>query len=402
MKELVARYFELCGRALRSLAWSTAALGRLVGRSSLAAARSRTVRVGGAALLAILRVATYAALLCGLVLGAGWLGFQRVPPSQIGVRARNFSEGGIDARDYAMGLYFSVRGLDDWHFVDASTQMLAFGWESEGGEHPALEVRVRDGNLANVGLSIPYRVKRGEAHRIVADGLRTAYRDRVRATVEKLASIDLAAFRSEDLMSTETRAAWCEAILPRINAELAPLHVEAESVLVTQVFFGVEYEKKLQQKQLARQSGLLEASRTEVERQRGKNQTAEQEIGLAENTIRAAADARIAARYAEGRAKIVALESEARDYDRRRRAEAQAQADRLVAEGELALAKVESLQAELEVALHEGESGRLLLAKQAAENLNLKSVVLNSNDPRVPNVLDLEALVELLVGPKDD
>jgi hypothetical protein len=40
----------------------------------------------------------------------------------------------------------------------------------------------------------------------------------------------------------------------------------------------------------------------------------------------------------------------------------------------------------------------MMLARRAAENLNIRQVTLNSNDPRVPSVLDLDDLVKLLIG----
>jgi hypothetical protein len=42
--------------------------------------------------------------------------------------------------------------------------------------------------------------------------------------------------------------------------------------------------------------------------------------------------------------------------------------------------------------------GRIFLALRAAQNLAVPSVTLNSNDPRVPLVLDLDELTRVLVG----
>ena len=41
-------------------------------------------------------------------------------------------------------------------------------------------------------------------------------------------------------------------------------------------------------------------------------------------------------------------------------------------------------------------------ARDAAENLNFTSVTLNSNDPAVPSVIDIDALVDLLIGSGDE
>ena len=46
--------------------------------------------------------------------------------------------------------------------------------------------------------------------------------------------------------------------------------------------------------------------------------------------------------------------------------------------------------------------GRILQARDAAENLNFTSITLNSNDPNVPSVIDIDALVDILIGSDDD
>ena len=46
----------------------------------------------------------------------------------------------------------------------------------------------------------------------------------------------------------------------------------------------------------------------------------------------------------------------------------------------------------------EPAGGRLYLAREAASNLRFGAVMLNSNDPRVPSILDLDGMVALLIG----
>ena len=97
-------------------------------------------------------------------------------------------------------------------------------------------------------------------------------------------------------------------------------------------------------------------------------------------------------------AKILA---EAEVYDKTTRARADADYETLVADGNLAIAKAEALRDELRNRALATRGGRILLAKQAAENLRLESVTLNSNDPAVPTVLDIGALVDLLIGSEE-
>ena len=68
------------------------------------------------------------------------------------------------------------------------------------------------------------------------------------------------------------------------------------------------------------------------------------------------------------------------------------------------IAKAEALRNELRNKALDTVGGRIYLAQQAAENLEFESVTLNSNDPRVPSIIDLGALTRLLIGeePADD
>jgi hypothetical protein len=69
-----------------------------------------------------------------------------------------------------------------------------------------------------------------------------------------------------------------------------------------------------------------------------------------------------------------------------------------VAEGERALAQVEAQKLELVNQTYGSAGGRVMLARHAAENLDIRSVTLNSNDPRVPSILDLDDLAQRLLG----
>jgi hypothetical protein len=361
------------------------------------AARSRLVRSTVALTLSVARLAAWTALFTGVALGAGWLCFQRVPAGFVGVRQDNFGDG-IVPTDFAAGIYFAPRGFVTWHSVERRTHVLDFAWETEGGDWPPLDVRTKDGNVCHLGLALLYRVKPGEAHALVRDGLRVAFHQRVKGTTEKIVLEEFGKLTSSEYADTDVRLARCAATLERLNALLAAYHVEADALMVTQFLFAMEYEKKLQEKQLTGQQALMAAAQQELESSRELISIEEAAIEAAEKRIRAERDEVIQRRFAEGRREIVALGQEAKEYDRRRKVEAQAEYDRLAAEGERALLQAQGLQELLANELYDTEGGRILLARKAAQNLNLKEVTLNSNDPRTPSVLDLDEMVRLLLG----
>jgi hypothetical protein len=60
--------------------------------------------------------------------------------------------------------------------------------------------------------------------------------------------------------------------------------------------------------------------------------------------------------------------------------------------------QAEALRNELRNAILNSRGGDIYLALEAAENINMPSVTLNSNDPRVPIVLDIAELTRVLTG----
>jgi hypothetical protein len=99
--------------------------------------------------------------------------------------------------------------------------------------------------------------------------------------------------------------------------------------------------------------------------------------------------------------KVAGVLGAAGEYDLSTRAQADAGYEVLIADGNLAVAKAEALRDELRNAALDTAGGRILQARDAAENLNFSSVTLNSNDPSVPSVIDIDALVDILVGDAD-
>ena len=386
---------------LRRLARIAARGLRSASRIAAACSRSAAVRRGAGAVRSVARhllaVGAVAALAAGLLLGVLGLGFQRVPAGAIGVRQTTWGGAGIEARDYTRGLYVSIRGLHAWHLLDRRTHLLTFAWSSEGGADDILHVRTKDGNVARVAAFVPYRIRPGEGHRLVADGLKERYREQARVTVEKVLLAELANLSSEDLVSTEVRLARTTDTLPLLNQRLAALHLEAETIQLTLVLFPLAYEKKLQEKQLTAQEGKLAAAAAQVEEELRPSLLA-REIESLEKETAAEWDKRIEELRAERRAEIARVALEADVYDKERRSQAQAEHDAAVAAGDLELARAEALRAELQLEAYAGEGGRIALARKAAENLNIRSVVLDSRDPRVPLALDLDQLVRLLVG----
>lgn len=355
---------------------------------------------------------------------------ERVPVRTYGVKQFVWG-GGIEDRDYETGYHIGVSGLHKWHFLDASTHFLEFVQlespkgaprrsggvsglfdtslytSSKGVEdlstpahrrQPALEIRNRDGNVVAVDVSIPYRIIPGSAHKIVQDGQKASYQDRVKATVESVLREVLPEMSNDDLQNTEMRLATSAKALELLNHQLDQFHVKADAVLIRRVAFPPEYEEKLQAKQLLTQKASLDQADTLRLGEVLKTGTVEKEIAAAEALSEADWQKKMETLRTEYVLKTAAIAAQALQYSEKTRAEAEALFETKGAEGQLALDKAEALLTQLRSEALATAGGQIYVGRLAAENLRLGRVTLNASDPRVPLLFDIHDLAELLIG----
>ncbi len=335
--------------------------------------------------------------------------FERVPPAAYGVK-QNLWGGGVVEQDYTIGYHLGITGFHKWHLLDRRTHFLTFGGNPDrsggaGRSRPPLELRTKDNNIASYDVTVTYRIIPGQAHRIVQKGLKTRYRDLVVATVESVLREELAQLPSEDLYSTEKRLSVAQGALPQLAAAMEQYFVEPIAILIRAVNFPPAYERKLQEKQLTYQKRLLAEAERRVEEQKAITETKAAEIEAAAKELRGDRNKELQTAASDNQVEIAGILAVAQVYDRRVRAEADADYERMVAGGGLAVQKAEALRNELRNQALDTVGGRIYLAEQAAKNLQIEHVTLNSNDPAIPSILHVDELVGLLVGeepPGDD
>ncbi len=328
--------------------------------------------------------------------------FERVPPATLGVK-QNLWGGGVVEEDYFTGYHLGITGFHKWHFLDRRTHFLTFANShseptSMSRTMPALELRTKDNNIATYDVTVTYRIIPGQAHQIVKNGLKNRYKDLVIATVESVLREELAQLSSEDLTSTENRLTVAASTLPTLTEAMTQYFVEPSSILIRAVNFQEAYERKLQEKQLSYQKRLLAEAERRVEEQSAITETKAAEIEAAAKELRGDRNKELQEAASQTQVDIAGILAVAEIYDRRVRAEADADYERMVAEGRLAIEKSEALRNELRNQALDTVGGRIYMAEQAARNLRIGHVTLNSNDPAVPSILDVDAFLQLLIG----
>lgn len=345
--------------------------------------------------------------------------FERVRPMDIGVRQALLGGGGLTERDFTTGTYWGITGVHRWIYLPRRTHFLHFSDAQEQRGHdllqsltergaqttrffPPMELRTKDNNQTTIDVTVPFRIKEGEGWQIIDRGLRAGYYDRVKSTVENILRAELSQLSSEDLQDTDKRLQRTGEALPILNRELANFHVVAEAILIRRVSFPPEYEVKLQAKQLLTQQALLDGALALQAGQEQVTNSIEKQIEALIKADRAEWDKRLQELRSDYEVRIATIRAEAMKYESRVKAEGDADKVAAEAAGQLALDQARALRDELRNAILNTRGGRIYLALEAASNLRVPKVTLNSNDPRVPLIIDLGELAGLLVGGDPD
>lgn len=329
--------------------------------------------------------------------------FENVPPARIGVKQNLWSGKGVVKEDFGLGLHLGVTGVHRWYFLPARTHFLNFTGEEGPRDEVVqylepLEIRTTDGNIVTVEVTVSYRIREGQGHKIIAEAAQQFYRERVASVVTAVLRGELPKLTSEDLQETAKRVKRVAEILPVLDQSMSVYHCTADQILIRRIRFQKEYEEQLQEKQYLRQLANLDQALTRQAEEEKTVNAIDRQIQAAELKLNQEWEKRIQEKRSEYDVKVAQIRGAAEIYSRRTRAEGEAERVIRTANGRLAIEKAEALRNELRTQALDSEGGRVLLALEAAENLNLPSVVLNSDDPAVPKILDLDALVKMLVG----
>ena len=349
-------------------------------------------------LFAALRIAALAAVATGLVWASQALWVHEIPPGEIGVRQVVWGDSGIVERDYAPGFGFALAGRSRWHHVPSVTRAFVYAAAQHGGQHPMLAITTRDGEPLDVAVTVPYRVAPGRAWRLVADGYRQDYEALALSTLSRVLPQELSRLSALEWADPDARAAACRAALEVLRRELDPIHLEPEAILLGAVAFHSGFEKKMLEKQLQSQTRRTNESIAERARVALEFADKQRELASLEARLVAQRDLEIEALRIELEEGSLAAGRELAAYRSARTLEGDAQVEQAKLAGDLARAEAQAFGARLTRELTASAGGRLHLAVLAARNLRFGKVKLNSNDPRVPKLLDLDEMVDLLVG----
>ena len=174
----------------------------------------------------------------------------KVAPDTIGVRQSNIS--GVLEEDLGPGWHWRIPGIHKITMLSRSYTFLDYTTDNVGPQE-SLEIRTSDNNIVHLDVSVPVRIKKGEAYKIVMSGNHaTDTNGKFRyirlaqdATISVLRD-QLAKLSSSHFYNTSKRLSQARITSSKLNESLKDLNLEAESVLIRAVRYRKEYEKQLQ------------------------------------------------------------------------------------------------------------------------------------------------------------
>ena len=375
----------------------------------------------------------------------------RVAPTEIGVRQSATS--GVSEDDLAPGWHWRIPGIHKLITLPSAYFMLDYTEDDKGPQKPLI-IRTKDNNTVELDVSVPVRIKPGEANQLVSAGNhvpdpdgRFRYQRLAEETATSVLREEMATLDSVGFYSTERRVAASKQALEMLNKQLGLMHLEAQAVLVRAVTFRPEYEKQLLQIQLNVQNKLLDQAKQKVatvqqsldnyvqgtsaqvsqHTQDWVNRQALLErayqVGLLDNVdpapgavrakLAAMPEAEVAA-LRDQAAKLFQLDvasvsdgyligiknlqAETLNYKNRITAESDALEGRLGAEGDAMVAKVQGEYENRLNTLLSSPGGKAFVAWQAAENVDFSKTLTFSSAEGIPSVLRLRQFAELFMG----
>ena len=374
-------------------------IGSGCGKASIGLWRSRRLRSLFRPVGPMIRIAAVAAFLAGLTVTGLKATTQVILPTEIGVLQKNWgTNAGVVAEDLAPSKRFVIPGRETLHRLDRRTQFVRFGMESEGNSAPSLELRTPDDLEVTLGVTVAYRIAPGQAHRLVQDGTRGTYPLLAKAAIERVLLDDLASLTRDEWSSVDARDLAETRALEAVQGALDPFHLEARGVYISSMWFPPAFEVELMEQKLLEQRILTDAMLARRDERNYELQVEQEAVQRAEGERRAQLDFVLEEERLRLAKEVREVERGAATYAFEKETVADNTYEKSLAGGRLAIAKAEALRERLMNEALESEGGRLMLARDAAENLNFKSVSLDANNPSVPSVLNLDELSRLLVG----
>ncbi len=322
----------------------------------------------------------------------------KVGVDQIGVRTIIWGvKRGIVQKDYGPGWHRAVTAVDQWDLYDGTVQTLELTKEPSHlghDERKEAAIRTADDYDVSADLIIKYQIKKSEAWKLREDiGVGERYKIIVENETRDIARSVLGRMVERDLYNPEEKRKRAEEFKLLLTERLASRHVDIIDVLILDLRFDPQLERKIKNIKLAELDNVLNKSKALAAEQRGITQTIDADTEALAAKIGGDKERAIIVLESETTKKIIEMLAEADKYLVRMKAEGDRYKQERTAQGELLIDKAKAEGEKLRREALSGLGGDIIIAMEAARNINLADLNLSSLDI---NLLDIDEMTTRL------
>lgn len=349
----------------------------------------------------IIKIVSYIII---VVIVGGWLAFKSltvdIPIGQVGVRIQQyglFGKKGVVEKDFGPGWHRNLGPIDKWELFDSTVQTLEMTREANRGTVRSVDdvkVQSADGYAISLDVTIKYRIASGKANQLYRNlGSGSKYKTIVRNEAQSACMGAFGTMKTEDFYNPVRRRMAANDVREMLVGTLGEKNINIIDVLIRSVQFDPEYENKIRRKKLADQEVELNKSMAAAERMSGKTQVIEAETAKLVKLVEKEKEAELINMKAETDLQIATIRANAGRYVTEKQADADLINAQKGAEGMLKVRVAEAAGEKLRNEAMQGSGGNILVALEAAQNLNITSIEVSTVDL---DFLDLDAMAEKL------
>lgn len=318
----------------------------------------------------------------------------KVGVDQVGVRTIIWGvKRGIVQMDYGPGWHRALTAIDQWDLYDSTVQTLELAKEPSRighDERKEAAIRTADDYDVSVDMIVKYQIKKGEAWRLRQDlGTGERYKVIVENEARDVARSVFGKMVERDLYNPDEKRKRAEECRVQLMERLITRHVNVIDVLILEMRFDPQLERKIKNIKLAELDNVLNKSKTLAAEERGITQTIEADTEALAQKIVGDKERAITVLDAETTKATIELLAEADKYLVQKKAEADLYKQQRIADGTLLIKKSQAEGEGLRREALSGLGGDIIIAMEAARNMNLADVNISSLDLNLLDVDDM-------------
>lgn len=328
----------------------------------------------------------------------------KVSVDQVGVRTVVWGvTRGVVQRDYGPGWHRYIRKAETWDLFDSTVQTFNLTREARTKDGKIvsreLPIRTADDYDVTVEIIIKYQIKKGKAYKIRQEiGPGGRYKGFLLSDVREVARNVLGKMTEKDLYNPDEKRRRAEEAKQLLISRAHPRHVDIIDWLILDMRFDPQLERKIKNVKLAELDQLLNVSRERAVRQRGITQTIDASTESLAQKIQSDKEGQVVKLNAEMGTKVINILADANKFLIQKKAEGDLYKEERRAAGELLVARAKAEGERLRRLAMTGSGGDMIVALEAARNINLADVIISTQDV---DLLDIETMVNRLGAGKE-